>query len=150
VTYLTSCTVWNFLCAWQESVWESGEKTPLIYNLKRRWCKWSNLGPNLLPSGKLSLIPTEWEDLWASAPIWTLWRRDKTLAPNGNWTKSPRTFNLWPTSNIDHGIPNYITWSISCISQKLDECSTNNINSVYAWFTYMERLIWIVYFTSYH
>lgn len=150
MTHLTSCTVWCFLCAFQKSVWESGETAPFNYSLRHKWGEWSNLGPNLLPSEKLSLIPTKWEDAWALAPFWTLWRRDKSLAPNGNWATSPRTFNLWPISNIDHGIPNYITWSTSCIRQKLDECSTTNINSVYAWFTYREGLIWIVYFISYH
>ena len=78
MTHLTSCTVWSFLCAWQDSVWESGETAPFNYNLRNRWVKWSNLGPNLLPSGKLSLIPTEWEDAWAPAPVWTVWGRDVT------------------------------------------------------------------------
>jgi hypothetical protein len=45
-----------------------------------------SLTPRPLYPGKLSPLPTGYEDGWAPEPVWTLWRREKSLVPGGNWT----------------------------------------------------------------
>jgi hypothetical protein len=47
-----------------------------------------------LPLSKESLVPIEWETQWAPETVWTLWKREKSLAPASSqsmipWVSSP-------------------------------------------------------------
>jgi hypothetical protein len=38
--------------------------------------------PSALPVGKKRLIPIEEEAGWPVAPVWKIWRREKSVTPN--------------------------------------------------------------------
>jgi hypothetical protein len=40
--------------------------------------------PTALPLGKETPVPIGWEAEWASEPVFTLWRREESLAGVGN------------------------------------------------------------------
>jgi len=59
--------------------------------------------PAALPVG-ITPVPTEYETRWAPEPVWTFWRREKSLFPTGIQTpdrtvRSVVTLSrIWPTN----------------------------------------------------
>jgi hypothetical protein len=48
----------------------------------------------VLPLEKEPPLPIVEEAGWAPEPAWTLWRKEKSLAPTGNGTVTPRSVQL--------------------------------------------------------
>jgi hypothetical protein len=60
--------------------------TPPILNLgtRRRWV--ISFTPRLLFHRERTLVSIELEACWATEPVWTFWRSEKSLARVGTWT----------------------------------------------------------------
>jgi hypothetical protein len=53
--------------------------------------KWSDSHPGRFAVAKEPPVPIVQEAWWASEPVWTLWRKEKFVAPTGN-----RTLAVYP------------------------------------------------------
>jgi hypothetical protein len=56
--------------------------------------EWSASRPCRLTLRKYAPVPTGYEAGWASEPVWTIWRRVKSVAATGYRTPAPRWSSL--------------------------------------------------------
>jgi hypothetical protein len=72
-------------------VWGSGGIAPRSLDIGTRWRRMVRiiLWP-LYSSGKQPSLATGQKVVWVPGPVWTLWRRDESLAPDGNRIPVPR------------------------------------------------------------
>jgi hypothetical protein len=61
--------------------------------------------PTALPPGKQLMIPIVEEAGRTPVLVWTLWRREKYLAPAGNRTQTPLPSRPHPSRYTDWAIP---------------------------------------------
>jgi hypothetical protein len=52
--------------------------------------------PAALPPGEEPPVPIGYEAGWAPEPVWTLWSREKSIAPAGDWTPAAQPTELSP------------------------------------------------------
>jgi hypothetical protein len=51
--------------------------------------EWSDLRPGRCTPGERASVPTGYETELVPEPVWTLWKKDKSLALAGNQTPAP-------------------------------------------------------------
>jgi len=96
---------WKFVFCWHESsILEQpykgnsksgGGTAPLILTPCSEWREVVSLIKWLLyPQGKNHMAPTQQENEWDLQPVWTFWRREKSLAPGRIWTLAHPTSRL--------------------------------------------------------
>ena len=71
-------------------IWENGGTAPLIHKLSISGDEWSTSHPDHFTPGERDLIPNEYEIGWTPQLVWTLWSRNRSLAPARNQTTLPQ------------------------------------------------------------
>jgi hypothetical protein len=73
-----------------EEVWE-WRYSSIVLNVGATWKEHSVSRPGrFTPPGTRPSVPIAYEAWWATEPVWTLWRSEKSLAPAGSQTQLPR------------------------------------------------------------